>query len=427
MKDYKRLVSYIYNYENGIKRNNVGYARVESRNGNCKVTIRIKAPSINGEKVKVYFFKRDGYSIEGIFLGEMLIRNGIGYFRLVTDSNNIMDSTYEVDDIGGIVIYISSKRYYATEWDDKPVTQEMVNGSLLIPRDAKLEDEETKTLEVDNQDDEVTETLDIDSKEDDVAEVLNVESEEDEVAEELDVDSEEDDPAKASDIENEDDEVAELSDVDNDDKAKTSDIEGEDDNVTETSDIEGEDDKVTETLKTDNEEEEDIERIKTDSEEKDIAKTLNIEKEVDKTIKSTNRENQAMYDNRRKNKWRRFEEHPKAFKIYNKYPKMYPFEDNEVAWCVRIEPQDIGALPMENWALGNNSFLLHGFYCYSHLIFARINDKNGIQYILGVPGIYHNREKFMAKMFGFDFFKSIKRKELKTGEFGYWYTPIYFS
>ena len=390
MKDYKRLVSYIYNYENGIKRNNVGYARVESKNGNCKVTIRIKAPSINGEKVKVYFFKRDGYSIEGIFLGEMLIRNGIGYFRLVTDSNNIMDSTYEVNDIGGIVIYISSKRYYATEWDDKPVTQEMVNGSLLIPRDAKLEDEETKTLEVDNQDDEVTETLDIDSKEDDVAEVLNVESEEEEVAEELDVDSEEDDPAKAS-------------------------------------DIEGEDDKVTETLKTDNEEEEDIERIKTDSEEKDIAKTLNIEKEVDKTIKSTNRENQAMYDNRRKNKWRRFEEHPKAFKIYNKYPKMYPFEDNEVAWCVRIEPQDIGALPMENWALGNNSFLLHGFYCYSHLIFARINDKNGIQYILGVPGIYHNREKFMAKMFGFDFFKSIKRKELKTGEFGYWYTPIYFS
>lgn len=88
--------------------------------------------------------------------------------------------------------------------------------------------------------------------------------------------------------------------------------------------------------------------------------------------------------------WLEFEEHPKALKIYN-------------------------------------SFLLHGFYCYSHLIFARISDKTGIKYIIGVPGIYHNREKFMARMFGFDSFKSIKRKELRTGELGYWYTPIYFN
>ena len=142
---------------------------------------------------------------------------------------------------------------------------------------------------------------------------------------------------------------------------------------------------------------------------------------------ATNIVNQGNQNKRKKRPWPGFEEHPEAFKIYNKYPKMYPFEDNEVAWCVRFEPQDIGVMPMENWSLGNNSFLLHGFYCYSHLIFARINDKRGIQYILGVPGIYHNREKFMAKMFGFEFFKSIKRKELRTGEFGYWYTPIYFN
>ena len=31
MSNYKRLVSYMYNYESGIKRNNVGYARVESK------------------------------------------------------------------------------------------------------------------------------------------------------------------------------------------------------------------------------------------------------------------------------------------------------------------------------------------------------------------------------------------------------------
>ena len=55
MSNYKRLVSYMYNYENGIKRNNVGYARVESKKGQCKVTIRITAPSIEDENLNVSF------------------------------------------------------------------------------------------------------------------------------------------------------------------------------------------------------------------------------------------------------------------------------------------------------------------------------------------------------------------------------------
>jgi hypothetical protein len=119
-----------------------------------------------------------------------------------------------------------------------------------------------------------------------------------------------------------------------------------------------------------------------------------------------------------------FEDHPLAKRIYNGFPRMFPFEDNEIAWCVRIEPQDIGMLPMETWILGNNSFLLHGYYSYRHLIFARMNYKNGYFYIIGVPGIYHNREKFMARMFGFENFKCVKNRERKTGEFGYWYIPV---
>jgi len=119
-----------------------------------------------------------------------------------------------------------------------------------------------------------------------------------------------------------------------------------------------------------------------------------------------------------------FEDHPTAKYMYNNFQRMYPFEDNEVAWCVKIEPQDIGLLPMESWVLGNNSFLLHGYYSYRHLIFARLNDDKEARYVLGVPGIYHNREKFMARMFGFENFKSIKRRDRRSGEFGYWYVTI---
>jgi hypothetical protein len=117
-------------------------------------------------------------------------------------------------------------------------------------------------------------------------------------------------------------------------------------------------------------------------------------------------------------------ENPLAAKIFESYPRIYPFEDNEITMCVKIEPKDIGYLPVDAWVLSNNSFLMHGYYCYNHLIFAKMKDRFGCRYILGVPGIYHNRERFMARMFGFESFKSIRKRELRQGDFGYWYIPL---
>lgn len=111
-------------------------------------------------------------------------------------------------------------------------------------------------------------------------------------------------------------------------------------------------------------------------------------------------------------------------RIFEKFPGMYPFEDDEIMDCIKLEPRDIGLFPMDKWPLANNSFLLHGYYTYRHLIFARMKTNNVIQYILGVPGIFRDREKFMARMFGFNNFKGVRNKPLDNGEFGYWYTVI---
>jgi hypothetical protein len=119
-------------------------------------------------------------------------------------------------------------------------------------------------------------------------------------------------------------------------------------------------------------------------------------------------------------------DHASAKRFFDNYPRIYPFEDNEIISCVKIEPKDIGLLPKELWPISNNSFLLHGFYSYHHLIFAKMKNRFGCRYIIGIPGIYHGREQFMAKMFGYENFKSIRKRELKQGDFGYWYLPVYF-
>ena len=117
--------------------------------------------------------------------------------------------------------------------------------------------------------------------------------------------------------------------------------------------------------------------------------------------------------------------------LMSQLPQMYPFEDDSVEDCVRMELQDIGRMPMSCWVYGSNSFLLHGYYCYRHLILAKVErrkDKDGIDdmaehediYLMGVPGIWQHREQYMASMFGFRKFKPVSYEKQRSGDFGYW-------
>lgn len=112
---------------------------------------------------------------------------------------------------------------------------------------------------------------------------------------------------------------------------------------------------------------------------------------------------------------------PALEKLIDKGLRMYPFEDEQVLACIRMEPQEIGTLPMKYWYLANNSFLLHGYYSYRHLIMAKMGDG---RYILGVPGVNYQREQFMAGMFGFCEFKPVQNHPLTGSEFGYWYMEL---
>lgn len=66
----------------------------------------------------------------------------------------------------------------------------------------------------------------------------------------------------------------------------------------------------------------------------------------------------------------------------------------------------------------HNSFLLHGYYNYGHLVLDERNGKSR----LGVPGNYYEREQMVATMFGFPDFEPAGREKIQTGTFGYYFT-----
>ena len=113
---------------------------------------------------------------------------------------------------------------------------------------------------------------------------------------------------------------------------------------------------------------------------------------------------------------------------------MFPQEDEieEVSTYIppntiryeKIQRQDLSRLPRREWRLANNSFLLHGFYNYHHLLYIEDGDKIWI----GVPGIYHEKEMVAANTFGFSEFRRLTDMEVELSEeekntyddFGYW-------
>ena len=107
------------------------------------------------------------------------------------------------------------------------------------------------------------------------------------------------------------------------------------------------------------------------------------------------------------------------------YPKLPMYGVSELFDCVRIRPKDIGKLDIGNWKLGVNSFLTHGYYTYQYLMLGNMNFEDGKKHpVIGVPGIYTSREKYLANMFGFDQFIPVKKTGGRNGQFGYWIVEI---
>lgn len=382
MADNKRFVSYMYDYKYDHRQENIGYARIEARNNQCKLFIHISLPKQNGKLFKAYMFNRKPTKHRFAYLGNILIQDNKGELKVKSDRNNVMNSDLSLDDLCGIIIYKDRESFIACEWDDEPITHiliDQIEDLELNHTNKSLQENEWEPMPVqEDHKEEIPTEGDYDVVNDQEQEV---------VAAQLTIT-----PENETLIESENEEIASSSEE-----------------VLREQAIE-----VVDVCK-----ENAVECAEPQDTIEDLCKDIRC---IEPTCCNQQSQREEIRCNGRESG--KFECHPIAQNIFHRFPKVYPFADQEITDCVRIEPQDIGLLPIEAWVLGNNSFLLHGYYTYRHLIFGKITTMDGFVYVIGVPGVYHSRESFMAKMFGFDHFKCVKKTEKKDGEFGYFYLPI---
>lgn len=432
MADYKRLITYAYSYESGSKKHNVGHARVEVYGSALKVKVNIKVPSYSEKVLKLYFYKRVHEGLKTSYLCEVNVLNGCVDENFQTKTDSLGDSGLQFHELEGFVLYLNPAKCIVFDLKDQILTNEEIHTIEPVKRQVK---ESIKESVVNSYSD---------SKQEKEFEYSESHRNADNRLQENYVET-------VNDVEQESkpEPVNETTTETGNEQENTNGINNP--MVTKDTASLNTEYNVQNSRKMDNKVQtnndynpssmsKDIEIIKSIASK--ILKNADATSSTDDVAEQTQgrgSNNEAVNFDHNENEhftevensvnsevafpWR---DSPEVKRILNGFPRVYPFEDGEIAECVKIEPKDIGLLPMQHWSTGNNSFLLHGYNNYHHLLFAKKQTRAGCLYLLMVPGVYNAREKYMARLFGFEYFKCAKRRNLREGEFGYWYLTIQF-
>ena len=393
MNQYRRIVSYLYQYLNGEKGQNIGYAKLEQKGRQCRITVQMRAVETSFMP-EVWLFKQEPSAIEYVSIGRLSAHSGSLQVKTVASSEDVCSSGHPASDFDGAVIYISDKEYYATSWTNESIY--IGNKINMLDRDAHNGSREDSVAEnthdipangntiVDNNT--IADSESIDNKAGGKSD-----SAYNEIISSVEADSE---PGNS---------VADSSsEADNIDSSST----GKDKSIETSADN---NDNIVDNAVKDNSQENNKSALEQDVQEADI-KTQDIGEE-----KNVYGCSACPYKNYNK------KDEDFGVRILRNFPVMYPFKSGSIEESVRIEPKDIGCMPIRLWSFANNRFLLHGYYCYKHLIFAKLG--NGC-YALGVPGVYSEQESKRATAFSFNSFQPIGPGKIMYGVFGYWIAEI---
>lgn len=441
MSNYRRLISYIYAYEGGVKGKNIGYAKVEVRGDQCRIHVNVKKVYVGSNDIGVYLLSPGAE----IMLGKIFIRGGAGEFRVTVQSGNVEGSGYSMDQCYGLTVHDveSTWQCYTTIWEDAVAQAAELESGDVTERAAELELADVTAENIRAR--EAGSTIQEQPSEETLQESRFPVSEQ--IEKELSAE-EQQQPIVNEAEESSKEWLSELADSVVEDSLEELQEPLSWDSVI----GRGVPEAVQQVIQAL------VGGIMTGPEKAadsgkavDLEKAADSEKEVDSgdavdpdqavILEEPAVLNQAEVaaeqeplpepgDPAQLEALDRMEKEEASRnylwdQLMRRYPRVLAFDYDNGCEILSIKPQDIGLLPREVWVHGNNSFLLHGYYNYRHLILAKLNNPKGRpRYLLGVPGHYFSNEKYMASMFGFPHFVLAKRQPEADGRFGYWYTDI---
>ena len=393
MADYKRLVSYIYAYPGGVRDKNVGFAKAEVRNGQFKLTVSVKGvytdtPELFGVYVMVDGKKHQPGGFTLLKTGTVMVNQGIGQYQDLFNPMNINQSGYTFEDISGIALARENEDFYRmfSLWEDcilntEDITFAQPEAAAASNPVVQADSEEVSVKEQENR----TTGQEAERKS---AEMSGNVRESETVR------------RNAEDVsENEVEDVVEAAVTSKPATPESAQSAGQQTDLQqETAQMKAQQVRAMEAVQ------------------ELLFRNTNPQ--------GTMPQNTKLQDTTPQNA-KPQEEMPAFEKVFINRDFIDAFEDDYFYDCVEVTPELLKQLPIEDDAVVNNSFLVHGYYNFKHILFGKVcENDNNTRYFIGVPGMYCNRERFMASMFGFCNFKKSHRSDYSNPYFGYWYQEI---
>lgn len=412
MSDYRRLISYIYAYEGGIKGKNIGFAKIDMRGPQCRIQVNVKKVYVGSSDIGVYLLYTGGE----LLLGRIFIRGGAGEFRTQVQSENVDDSGIRMEDCYGLTIHDVENAWqsYTTIWEDAVAqTAELQLAEITAENIRRQQDEREKQEQehVPEQNKVPEEPLQ-ETAESENSQETKMMAVELPISAEIERELEREEQKQES--------IAPWGDDEAETKIK--------DEVMETVQQQDRQPVVPAVFQKAAEPDgksADVSKQKTEENPTKTEKTVSEIFQSDDPEKTRGPEDAARLAELDREENEELADTNIWQKMSGQYTKVLAFDYDNSCEILSIKPQDIGLLPRETWVYGNNSFLLHGYYNYRHLILAKLQDpQKPPRYLLGVPGHYFSNEKYMASMFGFPHFVLARKQPQGDGRFGYWYTDI---
>ena len=409
MSDYRRLISYIYAYEGGEKGKNIGFAKIDMRGPQCRIQVNVKKVYVGSSDVGVYLLHAGGE----LLLGRIFIRSGAGEYRTQVQSENVDGSGLCMEDCYGLTIHEVENAWqsYTTIWEDAVAQTAEIQLADVTAENLRKQKEEQEQKEKEQKEREVQKRASMAQNkiQDPAKQAVQRDSEVQVQATELEGMTEKTEAAEL-DTEPVPAQVSEpVSESFSEPIAESITKPGLESVMQEAAQELPISAEIERELKA---EEQKLETMAPWGEESENPQPRGPE-DTARLAELDREENEELADT---NIWK---------KMSDQYTKVLAFDYDNGCEILSIKPQDIGLLPREIWTYGNNSFLLHGYYNYRHLILAKLLDpQQPPRYLLGVPGHYFSNEKYMASMFGFPHFVLAKKQPQGDGRFGYWYTDI---
>ena len=450
MADYQRILSYLYPYEKAEKKECFGFVKAEQKSGSLKLTIQIDDERLlQGMELKLCFYERQGESWQVWQLDTLITQEHKEEIHL-TYPAAMLPAGFRIKGQSGVLLYYQDAFYYGSVWigeeiptetleplrwhkivnsaKDKSQMQENKSGKDIAGKISEKQTETEKILPDKMSEKQKVSTRNITDEmlqeqqesEENILEKkgqINTESFEEKDFQKRaenkieNIKSEENLPDSENDIAHSNNtnieesvKIKEFSEDGIESKNK-SELEQKSELKTD-SEIESK----TE-LKTDSEIESKTE-LKTDAEMESKAE-LKIDSEIEPQIKieaETEPEATSVVDNFEKMWINAMKKNPSVDNIFNT-----AFYEG----C-RISTADLAQFGEEASVLKSNQFLLKGYGRYHHILAGKVRYAGEERYCIGVPGIYENREKYMAEIYQFPVFLSLTENRMKTGSFGYW-------